>query len=126
MPTRPFFSSPCAVLTQRSFGIYSSTIVDGIIGSSAGLTAVLGWNVVINLFYIPGTMIGAMYIDKVGPKRMMIIMLVAQGIVGFGMSGRYVQLQQSIGGFAVVYGIFLSLGEAGPGTSSSPLPPGLS
>ncbi|KAG8855031.1 hypothetical protein FRB96_007226 [Tulasnella sp. 330] len=40
------------------FGIYSSTIVDTIIGSEAPLTAVLGWNVVINLFYIPGCMMG--------------------------------------------------------------------
>lgn len=39
------------------FSIYSSTIVNTIIGTEAPLTAVLGWNVVINLFYIPGCMV---------------------------------------------------------------------
>jgi len=31
------------------------------------------------------------------------------------MSGAYVPLTKHIGGFAVIYGIFLSLGELGPG-----------
>ncbi|KAF5359634.1 hypothetical protein D9756_003122 [Leucocoprinus leucothites] len=36
------------------FGIYSSTIVDRVTGGSESLSVVLGWGVVINLFYIPG------------------------------------------------------------------------
>jgi len=41
----------------------------------------------------------------------------AQGIVGFIMSGTYGYLKEpaNIGGFVVVYGIFLALGEVGPG-----------
>lgn len=38
-----------------------------------------------------------------------------QAIIGFIMSGAYVQLTNHIGAFAVVYGIFLSFGELGPG-----------
>ncbi|KAG6820939.1 hypothetical protein H0H93_009175 [Arthromyces matolae] len=68
------------------FGIYSSTIVDNITNNSDSLTVVFGWNVVINLFYIPGTVIGAFVVDYLGPKYTM-----------------------------VVYGIFLSFGEFGPG-----------
>ena len=47
----------------------------------------------------------------------MIFGLVAQAIVGFIMSGLYAKLTEHIAAFAVVYGIFLSLGEAGPGNN---------
>jgi hypothetical protein len=41
--------------------------------------------------------------------------LLLQAIIGFIMSGLYVQLKKHIGAFAVIYGIFLSFGEFGPG-----------
>ena len=47
----------------------------------------------------------------------MIIGLVAQAIVGFIMSGLYAKLTEHIGAFAVVYGLFLSFGEVGPGNN---------
>ncbi|UZJ53663.1 hypothetical protein CBS101457_002983 [Exobasidium rhododendri] len=97
------------------FGIYSSTVVDTIIGDTASLYVVFGWNVVINLFYIPGTMLGALILDWARPKTMLIVFLILQGITGFIMSGLYTQLSNHIAGFAVVYGLFLSFGEAGPG-----------
>ncbi|KZP13573.1 MFS Git1p-related glycerophosphoinositol and glycerophosphocholine permease [Athelia psychrophila] len=97
------------------FGLYSSTVVDSITGSSTNLTVVFGWSVIINLFYMPGTIIGAFVVDILGPKNTMILGLLCQAVIGFIMSGAYVQLSQHIGAFAVVYGIFLSFGELGPG-----------
>ncbi|KAL9715609.1 glycerophosphoinositol permease [Leucoagaricus gongylophorus] len=99
------------------FGIYSSTIIDRVTGGSQSLTIVFGWNVVINLFNIPGTLGGAFIVDYLGSKYTMITGLVLQAIVGFIMSGLYKQLTAPghIGAFAVVYGVFLSLGEMGPG-----------
>ena len=47
----------------------------------------------------------------------MILGLVAQSIVGFIMSGLYEKLTEHIAAFAVVYGLFLSLGEVGPGNN---------
>jgi len=99
------------------FGIYSSTVVNNITGGSADLVVVLGWNVVINLFYMPGTFFGAFLIDYLGPKHTMILGLLLQAVIGFIMSGLYVQLTNHIGAFAVVYGIFLSFGELGPGNN---------
>ncbi|KAG8793589.1 hypothetical protein FRC17_008432, partial [Serendipita sp. 399] len=63
------------------------------------------------------TIIGAFVVDIFGPKMTMIIGLVGQAIIGFFMSGFYTQLTQEhrIAGFAVLYGIFLSFGELGPG-----------
>lgn len=64
---------------------------------------------------MPGTLIGAFVVDYFGPKYTMIFGLCCQAIVGFIMSGLYKQLTNHIGAFAVVYGIFLSFGELGPG-----------
>ena len=47
----------------------------------------------------------------------MLLGLVGQAIVGFIMSGLYGKLTEHIAAFAVVYGIFLSLGEVGPGNN---------
>ncbi|KAG2110904.1 major facilitator superfamily domain-containing protein [Suillus discolor] len=62
-----------------------------------------------------GTVVGAFFVDLLGPKVTIITGLLAQAVVGFIMSGLYTQLSQHIGAFAVVYGIFLSFGEFGPG-----------
>ncbi|KAI0033557.1 MFS Git1p-related glycerophosphoinositol and glycerophosphocholine permease [Vararia minispora EC-137] len=97
------------------FGLYSSTIVDTITGNSSSLSVVFGWAVVINLFYMPGTIVGAFVVDLLGPKWTMITGLMLQALIGFIMSGLYVRLSHHVAGFAVIYGIFLSFGELGPG-----------
>lgn len=85
------------------------TRTDRTLPSQSNLKTVFGWNIVINLyipnpshpepaltptdrFYIPGTMGGALIVDRVKPKRLMILMLLTQAVVGFIMSGLYVQL----------------------------------
>lgn len=97
------------------FGIYSSIIVDRVTGGSSALSVVFGWNVIINLFYMPGTIGGAFIVDYLGPKWTMITGLLFQALIGFIMSGLYKHLTEHVAAFAVVYGIFLSFGELGPG-----------
>jgi len=96
------------------FGLYTTTVLTGV-NAGESLTTTLGWNVVINLFYIPGTVIGAFCVDYIGPKYCQILGLIAQAIIGFIMSGAYAPLVKHVGAFAVVYGIFLTCGEFGPG-----------
>ncbi|KAK7755087.1 glycerophosphoinositol permease [Diatrype stigma] len=102
-----------------SFGIYSSTILSNIYGDGAPLTTVFGWNTVINLFYLPGTIFGAFVSDWLGPRYTLVLGVTLQAIVGFIMAGVYAHLSQPslVGAFAVVYGIFLTLGELGPGNN---------
>lgn len=71
----------------------------------------------INLFYIPGAMLGSIYSDWLGPRWALATGALAQAVVGFIMAGLYPHLAkpENVAGFAVVYGIFLSLGEVGPG-----------
>lgn len=102
------------------FGIYSSSILANIYDSdTAPLTTIFGWNTVINLFYIPGTVLGAFVSDYLGPRYTLVLGVTLQAVVGFIMAGCYASLSQPhmVGAFAVVYGIFLSLGELGPGNN---------
>ncbi|KAK7218339.1 hypothetical protein V2G26_006342 [Clonostachys chloroleuca] len=103
--------------SSYAFGIYSSSILSGIYGDDAPLTTIFGWNTVINLFYIPGTLIGAFVSDWLGPKHTLATGVFAQAIIGFIMAGVYVHITKSIAAFAVVFGIFQSLGEFGPGNN---------
>ena len=122
-----------AQFSSYSFSLYSSTILEVILGKSAPLWKSFGWNTVINLFYIPGSIAGAFLSDRIGPRNALAYGVIAQALVGFLMAGLYAQLATpaNIGGFVVIYGfvaaaalyalvlmsgrIFLSLGELGPG-----------
>ncbi|RMZ82491.1 hypothetical protein DV737_g2000, partial [Chaetothyriales sp. CBS 132003] len=103
--------------SSYSFGIYSSSWLTFLLPSDAPLWKSFGWSTVINLFYIPGSFCGAFVSDWIGPKYTLAIGVILQGAIGFLMSGIYKHLDQAshVGGFVVVYGIFLSLGEFGPG-----------
>ena len=65
-----------------------------------------GWNTVINLFYLPGTLFGAFVSDWIGPRYTLALGVTLQAVVGFAMAGAYATLSQPavVGGFAVVYG----------------------
>lgn len=97
-----------------SFGIYSSIIIQNVV-PDGNLYQTFGWNVVLMLFYIPGAFLGALGSDYIGPRFSIVLGTFLQGVVGFIMSGCYPKLKEHIGAFVVVYGIFTSLGEFGPG-----------
>jgi hypothetical protein len=104
-----------------SFGIYSSSITATVLGETAPLWKSFGWNVLINFFYLPGCIIGALLADmpSLGPKKLVTFALIAQAAIGYIMAGcyKYLNTSANIGGFVVVYGVFLSLGELGPGNN---------
>ncbi|CDK24473.1 unnamed protein product [Kuraishia capsulata CBS 1993] len=97
-----------------AFGIYSSTILAEII-PDGDLYKTFGWNVVINLFYIPGAFLGALAADYIGPRLCLAVGVFLQAIIGYIMAGCLESLKKHIAGFVVVYGIFLTFGEFGPG-----------
>lgn len=77
-----------------------------IVGSSIPLWQTFGWATLVNVFYLPGSFAGAYVSDWIGPKYCLIWGVLAQGVVGFIMSGAYAQLAtlQNVGAFVVVYG----------------------
>src|SRR5215469_9212658 len=99
------------------FGIYSSYILDNLLGDDNRLWVTFGWNTLINLFYMPGCIFGAWLSDWIGPRYALTLGVTLQAIVGYIMAGCYQYLNKpsNVGGFVVVYGIFLALGEVGPG-----------
>ncbi|KAJ5225582.1 Glycerophosphodiester transporter GIT2 [Penicillium chermesinum] len=103
--------------SSYSFGLYSSQFLTLILGDSPPLWKTFGWTTLIYLFYIPGSALGAFASDWIGPKMTLAIGVGLQGIVGFIMSGCYEWLatEKYMGAFIVVYGVFLALGEFGPG-----------
>lgn len=96
------------------FSIYSSYIIKNVV-KDGSLYKTFGWNVVFNVFYIPGAFLGALSADYFGPRLTLAFGTGFQGIVAFIMAACYPSLKHHIGPFVVVYGIFTSLGEFGPG-----------
>lgn len=99
-----------------AFGIFSSPILNQIIKDHS-LYKTFGWNVVLNLFSIPGAFIGAIVCDYIGPRMTLAVGLTLQTTVGYIMAGLYPQLIKHVGAFVAVYGIFQSLGNFGPGNN---------
>lgn len=101
---------------RSPFSIYSSAWID-VIQPNAVLWQTLGWSVLVNAFYLPGAIFGSFTSDWMGPRKALFTFVIAQGVLGFIMSGCYEYLKKpdNIAAFVVVYGVFLMLGEMGPG-----------
>ncbi|KAJ5100099.1 hypothetical protein N7532_007100 [Penicillium argentinense] len=98
------------------FGLFSSTIV-GRVNPSSSLALSMAWGTLINCFYIPGAFIGGFLSDKIGRRRTMALGFMLQAILGFILGGALGPIQTKLPLFIVLYGIFLTLGEIGPGST---------
>ena len=111
----PFDS--CFFVSVYSFGTFNAIILGQII-PDAPLWQQWGWSVVFNLFYMPGAFLGAFVGDYLGPRLTLAIGVGAQGIIGIAMSACLKSLKKHIAGFVVVFGIFSTFGEFGPGNNT--------
>ncbi|UNI22740.1 hypothetical protein JDV02_008603 [Purpureocillium takamizusanense] len=98
------------------FGIFSSTIITRS-NPEGTLVKNIGWGVLINCFYIPGPFIGGYLSDKIGRRQTMALGFLLQAIMGFILGGAIRPIQTVLPLFIVLYGIFLTLGEVGPGST---------
>ncbi|KAK4939202.1 glycerophosphoinositol permease [Elasticomyces elasticus] len=100
-----------------SFGIFASTWLVFILPTDAPLWKNFGMACAINSFWLPGSFLGAFLSDWIGPKWCLIWGVLLQGIVGFAMTGAYSQLDEPsrVAGFIILTGVFMALGEVGPG-----------
>ena len=99
------------------FNLFSSLIVKDMLGSGAALWRVFGWNALITALGLPGAIAGAYFADVIGPKRTFMVALTLQIIIGFIMAGLFSRLRAHIAAFVVVYGLFQSMGQMGPGSN---------
>lgn len=98
------------------FGIFASTITTRV-NASESFIKNLGWGVVINCFYIPGPFLGGYLSDKIGRRQTMCLGFALQAILGLVLGGANKPIQSVFPLFVVLYGLFLTLGEVGPGST---------
>ncbi|KAI5477730.1 Major facilitator superfamily domain, general substrate transporter [Pseudohyphozyma bogoriensis] len=99
------------------FGLFSSTIISQL-GPGATLIESIGYGTVINAFDLPGCILGAWSMDLIGRKNTMFYGFFIQGILGFIIGGALGPIQSVFSLFVVLYGIFVALGEFGPGVAT--------
>lgn len=80
----------------------------------------IGYGTVLNCFYLPGTIIGGYLMDKIGRKQTMTLGFVLWSILGFIIGAALHKILPIFPLFVVLYGIFNTLGEMGPGVSTFP------
>ncbi|KAK5074667.1 glycerophosphoinositol permease [Lithohypha guttulata] len=102
-----------------SFGIFASSWLVFILPTDAPLWKSFGMATAINSFWLPGAFFGAFLSDWIGPRLGLVIGVTLQGIVGFAMTGAYGELNQPsrVAGFIILTGLFMALGEVGPGAN---------
>ncbi|KAF9436133.1 Plasma membrane permease, mediates uptake of glycerophosphoinositol and glycerophosphocholine [Entomortierella beljakovae] len=98
------------------FGIFAGTIISSAIGADATFVETAEWMLLINFFYLPGSIGGALAADRIGRKKTMALGFFIQGFLGIFMGIFYKRLLENIFPlFVVLYGVFMAFGEFGPG-----------
>lgn len=71
-----------------------------------------------NCFYLPGCLVGGFLMDKIGRKQTMTLGFFCWSVLGFIIGGALGPIQSIFPLFVVLYGIFNSFGEMGPGVAT--------
>ncbi|BAE57925.1 major facilitator superfamily domain-containing protein [Aspergillus flavus] len=107
----------CYDFVTYPFGIFSSTIIQQLMTDNSTVQNI-GYGTVINCFYLPGCLLGGYLMDKIGRKQNMTLGFMLWAIWGFILGGALHPIQSVFPLFVVMYGIFMALGEMGPGVST--------
>ncbi|KAA8915686.1 hypothetical protein TRICI_002198 [Trichomonascus ciferrii] len=99
------------------FGLFSSTIVSQLNSENSNVKNI-GFATLINVFLLPGCFIGSYLMDKIGRKNTMMAGFFSQAVLGFILGGAIGPIQTVVPLFLILYGIFLGLGEMGPGVTT--------
>lgn len=96
-------------------GIFSSVIISSVISDSTNLEKVAAWNLLLAFIAIPGVLIGAYLVDKIGRKYTMCIGFGGYLVIGLIIGCSYSKITKIVPLFIIFYGIFNSFGNLGPG-----------
>ncbi|THC89205.1 hypothetical protein EYZ11_011340 [Aspergillus tanneri] len=107
----------CYDFVSYPFGIFSSTIISQLMTDNSTVQNI-GYGTVVNCFYLPGCLLGGWLMDKIGRKQNMTLGFMLWAIWGFILGGALHPIQKVFPLFVVMYGIFMALGEMGPGVST--------
>lgn len=107
----------CYDFVTYPFGIFSSTIISQLNPNNTTVQNI-GYGTVVNCFYLPGFIVGGLLMDRIGRKQTMSLGFFCWAILGFIIGGALKPIQSVFPLFIVLYGIFNSFGELGPGVST--------
>lgn len=96
-------------------GVFSAGIISSILGESDNLERTAEWNLLLLFLNIPGCLIGAYFIDKIGVKYCLVIGFTGYIIFGLIVGCAYEPLSKIVPLFVVFYGLMMSLSNFGPG-----------
>ncbi len=95
--------------------VFSSTIISSVMDDTTNLTKVAEWNLLLAVSSIPGVLIGAYLVDRIGRKYTMCIGFSGYVIMGLIIGCAYNKIKKIVPLFIVFYALFTALGNGGPG-----------
>jgi MFS family permease len=98
------------------FNLLAPTLVAGL-SSDKTLLSTIGWSALINFFALPGALVGALFMDRLGRRQTYALGWSIVCVFGFTIGGAMIPLSSSIGfpAFVTLYGLFQSFLSLGPG-----------
>lgn len=97
-----------------SNGVFSSTILENVI-SGTDIMKTAYFQLILSVLGIPGLVIGAFTIDRIGRKKQQVIGFLGYGAMGILIGALFGKLRKSTAGLIILYGVFNSFGNFGPG-----------
>lgn len=94
----------------------SSVIINSLVPGK-NIRTVAIWQLILALFPVPGVLLGAWLVNRIGRKWTGILGFSGYIILGFIIGGLYDKLTSHIAAFVVLYGLFACLGHMGPGAT---------
>lgn len=99
-------------------GIFSSTIIGGVLGAEkSNIKKLAEWTLLLGWISIPGILVGAATVDKLGRKYSMIIGFSGYLVIGLIIGLAYDKLKKINGLFIFFFGLFNCFGNFGPGNN---------
>ncbi|QOU18359.1 hypothetical protein BRETT_000085 [Brettanomyces bruxellensis] len=96
-------------------GVFSSTIIASVLDDTTDLTKVAEWNLLLAVFSIPGVLVGAYLVDRIGRKYTMCIGFGGYVVMGLIIGCAYNKIKKIVPLFIIFYALFTALGNGGPG-----------
>ena len=102
--------------TTYSFNVFSINIIK-FAAPESDIYDSWKWAVVLNCFYLPGTLLGSYLTDILGPRYCLILGISVQLVLGVIVGTLWTKIIPNFGLFLTVYGLFLIFGEIGVGNN---------
>lgn len=96
-------------------GIFSGGIIGSVIDDPSNLERIAEWNLLLGVILIPGVVIGALVIDKIGVKYCLAIGFSGYIIFGLIVGIAYDKISKIVPLFIVFYGLMMCMSSFGPG-----------